>query len=144
MTKRGPREPGTEPRKRLTKKRRAQLFLDRKGRCHRCGCKIAAGGRWIAEHYIALSNGGTNEWSNWDLTCMACFHPKNKSDAKQGSKRRRIHAASARHAARMADKGNLIPVAVWGEMGERSRHRPMAGNRNSPFKKHMDGRVSRR
>ncbi len=103
-----------EKRKSLTKKQRARLFLERDGRCHRCRRKIGAGERWIDEHFISLENGGSNDWSNRDLTCTGCFYAKNREDRKKASKGRRIREGNARHAARMAEK--LIPVDVRGGM----------------------------
>src|SRR5262245_56325851 len=99
-----------ERRKRLSKKKRAELFLLRKGRCHRCHDRIEAGTRWIAEHFISLENGGTNEFpDNWDLTCLVCFHPKNREDRKKAAKGRRIRRREAEHRA-----ARLIPVDVRG------------------------------
>lgn len=154
MTRRGPREDGYERRKPLSKKQRARLFLERGGRCHACRRKIRAGEKWIDEHYIALSNFGTNAWDNRCLTCYDCFVPKNRKDAKQGSKRRRIQKDNAIHAQRMADKSNRIAVDVRGDMGERSRHgtaparkrnsRPMACGKDSPFKRKLNGKTVRR
>lgn len=137
-----------EKRKRLSKKRRAQLFLERKGRCHRCKEKIAAGARWIAEHFISLECGGSNEWSNWDVTCSDCFYPKNREDRKKASKGRRLRESNARHADRMTVK--FIAVDVRGGMDggrppARKPHRaPMPGSKASPWKRTMSGKTVRR
>jgi len=119
MTKRRPHPYALpiEKRKRLSKKRRAELFLLRKGRCHSCRRKIEAGERWIAEHYVSLECGGTNEFpANWDLTCRDCFHPKNKADRKKASKGRRLREREAEHRATMAAR--LIPVDVRGALAD--------------------------
>ena len=111
-------------RKRLSKKRRARLFLERGGRCHRCREKIEAGSRWVVEHYTSLENGGTNDWHNLDLTCPGCFHPKNKEDRGKAKKGRKLRERQAKHRERM--EGKLIPVDVRGDRddGGNSRRKP--------------------
>ena len=116
-----------EKRERLTDQERTKLFLDRGGRCHRCTRKIVVGERWIDEHIIALENGGTNDWENRGLSCSNCFHPKNSEDATKAAKTRAVATSL------------IIPTDQRQTKGP-----PMPGSRRSKYKKHMDGRVSRR
>ena len=116
-----------EARERLTDHERAKLFLDRKGVCHRCTCKIMGGKRWYDEHLISLASGGSNDWANRVLTCENCFHPKNADDAKKVAKIRRVAVA------------NCIPPSQRQKKG-----RPMAGTKRSGWRKRMDGTVERR
>jgi hypothetical protein len=74
----------------LTPQQRARLFVARGGRCHRCRRELRPGDKWIVEHVIALQNGGTNDWSNLDLTCGWCVPWKNAEDAALAAKGRRI------------------------------------------------------
>lgn len=115
------------PRERLTDHERAELFLERGGRCHRCTRKIRPGNKWIAEHIHALECGGDNKWSNWGITCQWCLPAKNAEDAAKAAKGRAVAVA------------HLIPPSQRQKKG-----RPIPGSKRSPFKKHMDGRVTRR
>ena len=80
----------TNPRKSLTDQQKAKLFLERGGRCHRCGRKLRAGDIWTDEHVLALENGGTNDWENRDITCSWCCKPKNAEDDKTAAKTRAV------------------------------------------------------
>lgn len=79
-----------EPRQRLTDQQRAKLFLDKGGKCHRCGRKLRSGEKWVAEHLIALSVGGDNSPGNWDVTCEWCLPEKNREDAAKAAKGRAV------------------------------------------------------
>lgn len=76
-------------RKPLTPRQRAKLFEEHEGKCHACGRKIRPGDIWIHEHVIALENGGTDEWSNFALTCQWCLPQKNLEDHAKGAAIRR-------------------------------------------------------
>jgi 5-methylcytosine-specific restriction protein A len=75
-------------RQRLTDQQRAQLFHDRGGQCWRCTKKLRPGDKWIVEHLIALENGGTNEWTNLDISCETCVPGKNAEDHAKAAKSR--------------------------------------------------------
>lgn len=64
---------------------RVRLFEAKDGRCHMCGRKISAGEYWVAEHLIALCNGGENRETNLGLTCRNCLPAKNAADAAEKS-----------------------------------------------------------
>jgi HNH endonuclease len=79
-----------EPRQRLTRNQRAKLFLEKDGKCHRCGRKLRSGERWVAEHLLALSVGGDNSPDNWGVTCTWCLPEKNREDSKKAAKGRAV------------------------------------------------------
>ena len=113
-----------EPRERLTDQQRAKLFMERDGKCHRCGTKVR-GKKWYDEHVIALENGGTNKWDNRDITCYLCFHPKNTEDHGKAAKSR---AVATKH---------VIPRS------QRKDRTPLPGSRGhwSKRRKRMNGKV---
>jgi 5-methylcytosine-specific restriction protein A len=117
----------TNERKPLTDLQRARLFLEKKGRCHRCTRKIMHGEPWYDEHVQALQNSGTNDWENRDLTCKNCFPKKNAEDAAKAAKTR---AVATNH---------IIPASQRQKRGP-----PMPGSRRSAFKKKLNGETVRR
>lgn len=116
----------TNERKPLTPQQKAKLFLERGGKCHRCGRKLSSGDKWTDEHVIALENAGTNAWDNRDITCSWCFHPKNAEDAKKAAKGRRVAVQ------------NCVPRS------ERRSKTPMPFGKNSRLKKKINGQVVER
>ena len=78
------------PRKRLSDQEKAQLFVDRDGRCFDCGRKVRPGERWSIEHIIALENGGTNEMTNLGICCPFCKPGKDAADHGKAAKSRRV------------------------------------------------------
>jgi 5-methylcytosine-specific restriction protein A len=116
-----------EPRQDLTDQQRTKLFLEKKGRCHRCTRKIMSGEKWYDEHVHSLGTGGTNAWSNRDVTCCNCFHPKNAEDAKKLSKQRDIAVA------------HVIPPSQRQKKGK-----PLPGTKRSGWKKKLSGEWVRR
>lgn len=110
----------TNERKSLTPQQKARLFLERGGKCHRCGRKLRSGDKWTDEHVIALQNAGTNVWDNRDITCDWCFKPKNAEDAKK------------------AAKGRRVAVQTYVPRRERLSKKPMPCGKNSPWKMKMD------
>ena len=79
-----------EPRKSLSPQKRAKLFMERGGQCHRCTRKVDGSDDWIVEHVLALENGGTNDWSNLDITCSWCKPAKDRQDHGIAAKSRRV------------------------------------------------------
>lgn len=60
---------------------RLRIFERANGHCQECGRKIMAGDRWVADHTIALINGGENRESNGRCICDWCDkHVKTPSD----------------------------------------------------------------
>ena len=116
-----------EPRQSLTDRQRAQLFLERGSRCHRCGRKIMGGEKWYDEHVHSLGTGGTNAWANRDITCVNCFPEKNAEDAKKVAKGKDVAVAC------------IIPPSQRQKKG-----RPIPGSKRSGLKKKMNGEVVRR
>ena len=117
----------TNEREDLTRQERAKLFLDKGGRCHRCTRQIRPGEVWIAEHLLALQNGGDSSPGNWDITCSNCKPKKDSEDAKT--------AAKARHVATR----HLVPSDFRDRKGP-----PMLGSRASGWRKPFFGKAERR
>ena len=78
------------PREYLTDQAKARLFVERGGQCWKCTRKLRAGDKWIVEHVLALENGGTNAWSNLDITCENCVPAKNAEDHAKAAKSRHV------------------------------------------------------
>lgn len=78
-----------DPRIRITDQQAAKLFLERHGCCRECGRRLGPSDDWIAEHVIALENGGTNDWANLGITGMCCKAVKDARDHAQAGKQRR-------------------------------------------------------
>lgn len=115
-----------EPRRVLTRKQRAILFANRNGRCDGCGRKLRSGEKWIADHRIALANGGTNSEDNFDVLCAGCDAIKTPTDLTRAAKSKRVAV------------NHTVPSEF------RSTSRPMPGSRASGLSKRMNGRVERR
>lgn len=112
--------------------RRTHLKLDEHGReymiCHCCGVrfhpKITA---WRADHYPRRwSEGGRNTPDNLMPILRKCDEGR---EGKAAADTRQVA-----HGRRVAEKS----------YGWRRASRPMAGSRDSPWKKRMDGTVVRR
>ncbi len=114
----------TTQRKNFTPQQRAKVFLDNEGTCSQCTRKLTSKDDWIVEHETALENGGSNEASNLKITCLWCKPKKDAVDHKI--------AAKTRHKATK----HVVP----------GKHRKtgFATNKNSKYKKRMDGTVERR
>lgn len=89
------REPVTiEPRKALTRKEYLHLAISQNGRCG-CGCglKLDAMKEGVRdEHRIPLAQGGTNALTNRELWRQPCSTKKDKVDAANTAKCKRIEA----------------------------------------------------
>lgn len=83
-----------EPRARLSNQQTAKLFLERGGRCGQCQRKLGPSDDYIVEHRVALELGGTNDFDNLDLTCIACKPIKDAADHKAAG---HIRRAAAKH-----------------------------------------------
>jgi hypothetical protein len=83
-----------EPRRALTRKEYLHLAIDQNGRCG-CGCgvKLDAMKEGVRdEHRIPLAQGGTNALPNRELWRQPCSAAKDKRDAKDTAKCKRIEA----------------------------------------------------
>lgn len=114
-------------RKSLTKRQRAELFLEHKGICGLCGKKIDDPIRWRDEHLNSLFGGGDNSWRNRAPVHLACAKVKDKTDAKLRAKIKRLRGDTGTKRIRKA-----IPS------------RPMAGTVASGLKKSFSGKVTKR
>lgn len=118
----------TEPRKPLTKKQRAELYLEQKGRCYVCG-EFRTLAEFDDDHRLPLELGGTNDLSNRKLICRAtCHREKTIAEAKARGKVRRLRK-----------KSGLDPAPE-----KRKRAWPSRPLANARFKRNFDGTVSRR
>lgn len=112
-------------RKRLSTRARRSLFENCGGVCHICSTGIRAGEAWDVSHVIPLELGGADDASNWDIAHRKCHRVLTAEvDVPAIAKAKRREAAH---------RGFRAPSA-----------RPLPGGRSTPFKKHMDGSVSRR
>lgn len=110
---------------------KARVFETHLGICHIAGRKIRAGEKWDAEHVIALCN--------WLPT----------PDAPHGNRESNLRPALAeKHpekTARDVAEKSMVARKRGKHLGiARRASNPMPGSRDSAFKKHMDGSVTRR
>lgn len=64
---------------------RVRVYTAADGHCQMCTRKINAGERWVADHKIAIINGGANSEINLQLICDWCDR-KVKTPADSGEK----------------------------------------------------------
>lgn len=109
---------------RITAKMRADIFLRHEGKCHLCNMKVIPGEEWDVSHDIPLEAGGRDDDSNWLVAHRRC-HRKHTAavDIPLIAKVKRIHQK---------------------HIGAKKPKSSFATNKNSPFKKKMDGTVVRR
>lgn len=103
---------------------RLRVFQRCEGKCHRCRRKIGPADKWVLEHRIALILGGKNAESNLCLSCSWCVPTKNAEDQAAKSKLANIQKR---------------------DLGIKTRKGPpMAGSRDSAWKRPMRGPAERR
>jgi len=107
-------------RRSLSQRDRAAIHLRQNGRCAICNIKLRVG-QYEIDHIQALIHGGTNNTDNLRAICTDCHKDKTRSDVQAHKKVGRIQVG-----------------------GRQRKGPPMLGSRNSPFKKHVDGSVTRR
>lgn len=113
-------------RRHLSTRERRRIFEAHGGKCHVCGRAVQPGQAWELEHIIPLALGGADDETN-----LAPAHKKGCHSRKTAEQDIPAIARAKRREAR--------------HIGAKSpSRRPIAGSRNTPFIKHMDGRVSRR
>jgi 5-methylcytosine-specific restriction endonuclease McrA len=77
------------PRRSMTQKRRAEVFLACAGRCARCDVKLT--GAWEADHRVQLWMGGADDLTNIEALCLPCHRgAKTPADATARAKVKRI------------------------------------------------------
>ena len=109
--------------RRMTPKRRAQIFADHEGICHICDGKIAVGEAWEVEHVIPLEISGDDSDGNLAPAHVKCHSVKTKADARTIAKCRRV---SQKHS------------------GARKPNGEIPGSKASGWKRKMDGTMERR
>lgn len=121
-------------RKSFNNKHRAEIFADKKGICILCGHKISAKEAYHIDHYKPLAMGGTNEISNLYPVHIKCHALKTngKNHTSLNSDKHTI----AKHK-RLTGQTKTGPKAKIRSQGFQT-------NRNSPYKKKMDGSLERR
>jgi len=112
-------------RKKMTPKKRMQVFVAHGGKCCLCDQRILVGDRWILEHIKPLWRDGDNDDANLAPAHEKCAKHKTKAEASQRSK---VRSIGLKHMG--AGKSRKGP--------------PMAGSRDSKWKRRMDGTVVRR
>lgn len=75
----------------MSPQRRARVFAQSNGRCHKCKRRLGPADYWIVEHVHALSRGGTDEDANLGITCEWCLPEKNADDAAATGRMRRSY-----------------------------------------------------
>ena len=90
------------------------------GCCADCGRKILPGGGPEYDHIIADEHGGDNSLANCQVLCTWCHRPKTRADMAITVRGRK---ARAQH------------------IGANKPKRPMAGSRDSKWKRKVDGTV---
>lgn len=110
-----------EARRHLTQAQKAKVMLRQSGKCAGCGKRLIAK-MFEFDHIQDLQHDGDNELDNWQALCTK---PGHRLKTKKG-----IQART-----------KAVRLSVG---GKQRRGKPMDGSRDSPFKKHMSGEVSRR
>lgn len=101
-----------------------RVFDAHNGRCHVTGRKIWPTDKYEIDHVIALCNGGENRESNLAPILVDAHKKKTKADRDE---KKRIDRIRKKHLGLHQSGG-----------------RPMAGNRNSPWKAKIGGGWERR
>lgn len=111
-------------RKRRTSEHRERIAEAHGWRCNLCKYPIdPVKDSWHLDHEIPIAAGGPDTDENLRPVHALCHLYKTKSDVKAIAKTKRIRAK---------------------HIGTARKSSPMAGSRRSPWKRHMDGTVSRR
>lgn len=100
-----------------------RVFEAHNGRCYLTGQKINAGDKWEIEHKIALINGGENRESNLAPALAKAHKKKTAEDVAKKAKNDRVRKK---------------------HLGIHKSKSPLAGGRNSKWKKKIGGGVVRR
>lgn len=99
---------------------RLRVFDRADGLCQICTRKISAGDRWVADHIVAIINGGANTEGNLQLCCDWCDRKvKTPADVAEKSRIARIRTKA---------------------LGIKKRS-TFACSRDSKFRKKLDGSV---
>lgn len=115
---------GASPDEDVPQRVRVRVWNRADGYCQGCTRKIDAGKRWVADHIVAIINGGENREKNLQLLCDWCDRKvKTPADVAEKS---RVYRKRSKH------------------LGIRKSSRPIPGSKASGWHKHMDGTVSRR
>jgi 5-methylcytosine-specific restriction endonuclease McrA len=82
-----------KPRKHISTKERARLFMLHGGVCHICGIKIdGVREKWDVEHVLALELGGEDDDWNRKPAHFLCHKPKTADDIRMIRKSDRVRA----------------------------------------------------
>ena len=84
---------GASPNSAIPPRVRLRAFERADGHCQLCTRKIVAGERWIADHIVALINGGENRETNLQVICDWCDRKvKTPADVAEKARTARIRA----------------------------------------------------
>jgi hypothetical protein len=108
------------PRRKLTAKGRATVFMKASGVCALCSMKISPGQDWEVEHPTPLWASGSDAGADLAPVHRRCHQPKTRTEASQRAKENRVR---------------------WKHIGAYQSRSPMAGGRTSRLKKRLDGTV---
>lgn len=111
---------GATPDSAIPPRVRLRAFERADGQCQLCTRKIVAGERWIADHIVALINGGENRENNLQVICDWCDRKvKTPADVAEKARTARIRAK---------------------HLGIKKRS-TFACSKDSPFRKKINGTV---
>jgi 5-methylcytosine-specific restriction endonuclease McrA len=96
-----PEYPDTEERDYLSAREKIGLVETQGKVCKLCGCKPS---KFEFDHVLALSEGGTNELSNWQAVCRDCHVTKSGKEAARRKKRHRLRGDTGPRARREREK----------------------------------------
>jgi 5-methylcytosine-specific restriction endonuclease McrA len=122
MTRATPEWIGRDDNEAVPPRVRVRVWDRANGHCQNCTRKIAAGERWVADHILAIINGGANREKNLQLLCDWCDR-KVKTPADVAEKK-----VTARK------KGKHIGAVS-------KPKKPFPGGRGSKFKQKIGGGV---
>lgn len=111
-------------RKQFSKRDLSKRLAEFGGKCAMCGCKIDAATGLEFDHRIPLGLGGEDALENLEPLCIRDHRLKTKGDVT------RIAKATRQHHANLGIKTRKGP--------------PIAGSRDSGWKRKMDGTLVRR
>lgn len=93
--------PENEERGHLSAKDKVALVTKQRKKCKLCGCTPS---RFEFDHVLALSEGGTNDPSNWQALCRDCHVTKGKGEAARRKKRHKLRDKTSQWARRQKNK----------------------------------------
>jgi len=105
----------------IPKRVRVRVFERAGGCCEICGRKLGPADKWQADHIVALVNQGQHSEANLRVACDWCHKAKTREDVAIKAETYRVRSK------------HILP--------SEQKRSSFGTNRNSKFKKRMDGTV---